>query len=90
DKNIVNAINKLSSEIIESNQAIKLINKDKEIIATIRHAIITYAENLKELKFSFSESNFNNAFLNILAKRFLNKQDLKIDIGKLYAELFLT
>ncbi|CAI2181732.1 18928_t:CDS:2, partial [Funneliformis geosporum] len=83
DENIVDAIDKLTPEIIESNQAVKLTNEDKEIVATIRRAVVTYAENLKGLELPVSESDFDNAFPNMLTKRFLDKQDLKMDVGEI-------
>ncbi|CAB4427521.1 unnamed protein product [Rhizophagus irregularis] len=64
---------KLTLEIIENNQAVKLTNEDKEIVATIRRAVVTYAENLKGLELPVSESDFDNAFPNMLTKRFLDK-----------------
>ncbi|CAI2170855.1 13626_t:CDS:2, partial [Funneliformis geosporum] len=79
DMKIIDEIDKLTPEIIEYNQNIKLINKDKKIVTTIRRTIITYAENLNGLKLPVSEFDFNNAFLNMLIKRFLDKQNLKMD-----------
>ncbi|CAB4388016.1 unnamed protein product [Rhizophagus irregularis] len=72
-ENIVDAIDKLTLEIIENNQAVKLTNEDKEIVATIRRAVVTYAENLKGLELPVSESDFDNVFPNMLTKRFLDK-----------------
>ncbi|CAB4480443.1 unnamed protein product [Rhizophagus irregularis] len=82
DENIIDAIDKLTSEIIENNQNVKLTNEDKKIVATIRRAVVTYAENLKGLELPVSESDFDNAFPNMLTKRFLDKQDLKMDVYK--------
>ncbi|RGB28624.1 hypothetical protein C1646_673094 [Rhizophagus diaphanus] len=70
-------------EKVENNQNVKLTNEDKKIVATIRRAVVTYAENLKGLELPVSESDFDNAFSNMLTKRFLDKQDLKMDVGEI-------
>ncbi|PKY55193.1 hypothetical protein RhiirA4_410356 [Rhizophagus irregularis] len=41
DENIIDAIDKLTPEIIENNQNVKLTNEDKKIVATIRRAVVT-------------------------------------------------
>lgn len=38
------------------------------------------AENLERIDFPVSEADFNNAFPNMLAKRFLNSEELKMDV----------
>ncbi|CAJ0767078.1 6889_t:CDS:10 [Entrophospora sp. SA101] len=82
DENIINTIDNLTLETIEKNQSIKLTNEDKEIIMSLRWTIITYAENLKDLKLPISEADFDNSFLNMLAKGFLDKHDLKMDVNE--------
>ena len=39
--NIIDEIDKLTPEIIEHNQNVKLTNEDKEIVANIRRAVVT-------------------------------------------------
>lgn len=41
------------------------------------------AENLERIDFPVSEADFNNAFPNMLAKRFLNSEELKMDVGEI-------
>ncbi|CAG8664548.1 9441_t:CDS:2, partial [Diversispora eburnea] len=41
------------------------------------------AENLKDLEVPISEADFDNSFPNMLTKRFLNKRDLKMDVGEI-------
>ncbi|CAB4400593.1 unnamed protein product [Rhizophagus irregularis] len=55
----------------------------KDIVDNIRRAIITYTENLKGLELPISESDFDNDFPNMLTKRFLEKRDLKMDVGEI-------
>ncbi|CAG8718338.1 4246_t:CDS:2, partial [Acaulospora morrowiae] len=82
DEKIIEEIERLSPEIIEKNNGIELTNDEKDIVNSIRRAVITYAENLKELESSsVSKSDFDNKFPNMLTKRFLNKEDIKMDFG---------
>ncbi|CAG8764097.1 16357_t:CDS:2, partial [Acaulospora colombiana] len=41
------------------------------------------AENLERVDLPVSEADFDNAFPNMLAKRFLNKEELKMDVGEI-------
>ncbi|CAG8622451.1 6607_t:CDS:2 [Ambispora leptoticha] len=75
-------IERLSPEIIEKNNHVELANNEKDIVDNIRRAIITYAENLKGLELPVSESDFDNDFPNMLTKRFLDKEDLKMDVNE--------
>ncbi|RGB35424.1 hypothetical protein C1646_699625 [Rhizophagus diaphanus] len=83
DKVIINAIDRITPEIIEKNQKIKLSDEEKNIITGLRRAVVTYAENLERLEFPISEADFDNAFPNMLAKRFLNREELKMDVGEI-------
>ncbi|PKK73342.1 hypothetical protein RhiirC2_776160 [Rhizophagus irregularis] len=79
NENIVKEIERLSPEIIEKNNHVELTNEEKDIVDNIRRATITYAENLKRLELLISEGDFDNNFPNMLTKRFLEKQELKMD-----------
>ncbi|RIA80406.1 hypothetical protein C1645_866873 [Glomus cerebriforme] len=81
--NIVKEIENLSPELIEKNNHVELTKEEKDIVDSIRRAIITYTENLKGLELPIAESDFDNDFLNMLTKRFLEKQDLKMDVGEI-------
>ncbi|CAG8650676.1 12011_t:CDS:2, partial [Funneliformis mosseae] len=81
--NIVKEIENLSPELIEKNNHVELTKEEKDIVDSIRRAIITYTENLKGLELPISESDFDNDFSNMLTKRFLEKQDLKMDVGEI-------
>ncbi|CAB4490775.1 unnamed protein product [Rhizophagus irregularis] len=83
DKVIINAIDRITPEIIEKNQKIKLSDEEKNIITVLRRAVVTYAENLERLDLPISEADFDNAFPNMLAKRFLNREELKMDVGEI-------
>ncbi|KAG9307747.1 hypothetical protein G9A89_023312 [Geosiphon pyriformis] len=80
---IINAIDQVSAEFIENKNKIKLSNEEKDVIAAIRRAVVTYAENLAEVDLPVSEAAFDNAFPNMLRKRFLNKSELKMDVGEI-------
>ncbi|RIA97193.1 hypothetical protein C1645_753167 [Glomus cerebriforme] len=41
DKDIINAIDRLTPEIIETNQKVKLSDEEKNIISTLRRAVVT-------------------------------------------------
>ncbi|CAB5190471.1 unnamed protein product [Rhizophagus irregularis] len=73
DKDIINAIDRLTPEIIETNRKIKLSDEEKNVISILRRAVVTYAENLERVDLPISEADFDNAFPNMLAKRFLNR-----------------
>ncbi|CAG8438116.1 6721_t:CDS:10 [Acaulospora morrowiae] len=79
DKDIINAIDRLTPEIIEMNRKVELSDEEKNVISTLRRAVVTYAENLERVDLPVSEADFDNAFPNMLAKRFLNKEKLKMD-----------
>ncbi|CAJ0913611.1 5061_t:CDS:10, partial [Entrophospora sp. SA101] len=83
DEYIINAIDDLTPEMIEKNRKVKFSDEDKEIFNGLRCAVITYAENLKDLEVPISEADFDNSFPNMLTKRFLNKRDLKMDVGEI-------
>ncbi|UZO21195.1 uncharacterized protein OCT59_013594 [Rhizophagus irregularis] len=83
NENIVKEIERLSPEIIEKNNHVELTNEEKDIVDNIRRATITYAENLKRLELLISEGDFDNNFPNMLTKRFLEKQELKMDGGEI-------
>ncbi|CAG8631288.1 7448_t:CDS:10, partial [Ambispora leptoticha] len=83
DEYIINAIDDLTPEMIEKNRKVKFSDEDKEIFNGLRRAVITYAENLKDLEVPISEADFDNSFPNMLTKRFLNKRDLKMDVGEI-------
>ncbi|CAG8599285.1 12420_t:CDS:2 [Funneliformis mosseae] len=83
DKDIINAIDRLTPEIIETNQKVKLSDEEKNIISILRRAVITYAENLERVDLPISEVDFDNAFPNMLAKRFLNREELKMDVREI-------
>nr|CAG8434309.1 6985_t:CDS:10 [Entrophospora candida] len=83
DEYIINAIDDLTPEMIEKNRKVKFSDEDKEIFNVLRRAVITYAENLKDLEVPISEADFDNSFPNMLTKRFLNKRDLKMDVGEI-------
>ncbi|CAG8641629.1 886_t:CDS:2, partial [Paraglomus occultum] len=83
NESIIKEIERLSPEIIEKNNHVELTNDEKDIVDNIRRAIITYAENLKGLELPVSESDFDNNFPKMLTKRFLNKEDLKMDGGEI-------
>ncbi|CAG8620088.1 11299_t:CDS:10, partial [Ambispora gerdemannii] len=70
-------------KMIEKNRKVKFSDEDKEIFNELRRAVITYAENLKDLEVPISEADFDNSFPNMLTKRFLNKRDLKMDVGEI-------
>ncbi|CAG8617776.1 8595_t:CDS:2, partial [Diversispora eburnea] len=83
DEYIINAIDGLTPEMIEKNRKVKFSDEEKEIFNGLRRAVITYAENLKDLEVPMSEADFDNSFPNMLTKRFLNKRDLKMDVGEI-------
>ncbi|GET54293.1 thioredoxin domain-containing protein 11 isoform X1 [Rhizophagus irregularis DAOM 181602=DAOM 197198] len=83
DKDIINAIDRLTPEIIETNRKIKLSDEEKNVISILRRAVVTYAENLERVDLPISEADFDNAFPNMLAKRFLNREELKMDVGEI-------
>ncbi|CAG8530336.1 6305_t:CDS:2, partial [Acaulospora colombiana] len=80
---IINAIDDLTPEMIEKNRNVKFNDEEKEIFNGLRRAVITYAENLKDLEVPISEADFDNSFTNMLTNRFLNKRDLKMDVGEI-------
>ncbi|CAJ0871549.1 20541_t:CDS:10, partial [Entrophospora sp. SA101] len=65
DEYIINAIDDLTPEMIEKNRKVKFSDEDKEIFNGLRRAVITYAENLKDLEVPISEADFDNSFPNI-------------------------
>ncbi|CAG8440577.1 4944_t:CDS:10 [Acaulospora colombiana] len=83
DEHIINVIDGLTPEVIETNKNVKLTDEEKDIFAGLRRAVVTYAENLKNLEVPISEADFDNSFPNMLAKRFLDKRDLKMDVGEI-------
>ncbi|CAG8557775.1 2188_t:CDS:10 [Acaulospora morrowiae] len=83
DKDIINAIDGLTPEIIETNRKVELSDEEKNVISILRRAVVTYAENLERVDLPVSEADFDNAFPNMLAKRFLNREELKMDVGEI-------
>ncbi|CAG8623835.1 16720_t:CDS:10 [Gigaspora rosea] len=81
DKDIINAIDGLTPEIIEMNREVELNDKEKNVIYILRRAVVAYAENLERIDPPVSEADFDNAFPNLLAKKFLNSGELKMDVG---------
>ncbi|CAG8633419.1 10031_t:CDS:10, partial [Diversispora eburnea] len=65
DEYIINAIDDLTPEMIEKNRKVKFSDEEKEIFKGLRRAVITYAENLKDLEVPISEADFDNSFPNI-------------------------
>ncbi|CAG8454521.1 3461_t:CDS:10 [Cetraspora pellucida] len=82
NKDIVNAIDRLTPEIIETIRKVELSDEEKNVIAILRRAVVI-AENLERVDLPVSEADFDNAFPNMLAKRFLNKEELKMDGGEI-------
>ncbi|CAG8641521.1 10133_t:CDS:2, partial [Paraglomus occultum] len=80
---ILMAIEQISPELIENTYDINLSIKAREDVATIRRAIISYTENLRFVDLPVSEASFDNAFTNMLTKRFLDPEELKIDVGEI-------
>nr|CAG8666331.1 3735_t:CDS:10 [Entrophospora candida] len=80
---IINAIDDLNPETIEKNRNVKFNDEEREIFNGLRRAVITYAENLEDLEVPISEADFDSSFPNMLTKRFLNKRDLKMDVGEI-------
>jgi len=44
---------------------------------------MTYAENLSDVYLPVSESSFDNSFPNMLTRRFLDRTELKMDVGEI-------
>ncbi|CAI2174987.1 5896_t:CDS:2 [Funneliformis geosporum] len=82
-QNIRHEIDRLSPESIAEKCAISLNNKDYDLILAVKHTILTYIENLTGVDLPISESDFDNSFPNMLMKRFLDKAELKIDVGEI-------
>ncbi|RUS32580.1 hypothetical protein BC938DRAFT_475037 [Jimgerdemannia flammicorona] len=78
DDDVVTAIERIFPESINKD-GVNLNAKDQDI-ATIRRAIVTYAENLRFVDLPVSEAAFDNAFTNMLVKRCLDPEELKIDV----------
>ncbi|RUP44904.1 hypothetical protein BC936DRAFT_148878 [Jimgerdemannia flammicorona] len=81
DDDVVTAIERIFPESINKD-GVNLNAKDQDI-ATIRRAIVTYAENLRFVDLPVSEAAFDNAFTNMLVKRCLDPEELKIDVGEI-------
>ncbi|CAG8606174.1 5335_t:CDS:2 [Paraglomus brasilianum] len=77
EKDIINAIDRLNPEIIGTNRKVELSDEEEKVIPILRRAAVT-AENLERIDLTVSEANFDNAFPNLLAKRFLNSEELKM------------
>ncbi|RUS19340.1 hypothetical protein BC938DRAFT_475752, partial [Jimgerdemannia flammicorona] len=77
---IATAIEEISPESINKEYSVSLGFKDREDTATLRRAIVAYAENLRNIDLPISEAAFDNYFTNMLTKRFLDSQELKIDV----------
>ncbi|CAG8726880.1 2508_t:CDS:2, partial [Racocetra fulgida] len=73
EKDIINAIDRLTPEIIEANRKVELSDEEKSVISILRRAVVAYAENLERIDLPVSEADFDNAFPNMLAKRFLSR-----------------
>ncbi|CAG8611773.1 8230_t:CDS:10 [Ambispora gerdemannii] len=72
-------VEKINPEIIETNRKVELSDEEKNVISILRRAVVAYAENLERVDLPVSEADFDNAFPNMPAKRFLNREELKMD-----------
>ncbi|RUS34033.1 hypothetical protein BC938DRAFT_482780 [Jimgerdemannia flammicorona] len=77
------AFDQLMPEFIAKEHGIELTADDKREIKTLMLAVLTYAENLGDVDLPVSESAFDNAFPNMLMRRFLDKSELKMDTGEI-------
>lgn len=82
-KHVISAIEDVTPGLLEKNRNVTLSDDEKDAIGIVRRAIITYAENLGEIDLPVSEAAFDNAFPNILAKRFLDKEELRMEVGEI-------
>ncbi|CAI2189722.1 9231_t:CDS:2 [Funneliformis geosporum] len=76
-------IDRLFPEVIEKKYNITLSTEEKVNIFALKRAIVTYIENLKGADLLVSESDFDNSFPNSLMKRFLDQDEVKIDVGEI-------
>ncbi|RUS30314.1 hypothetical protein BC938DRAFT_479567, partial [Jimgerdemannia flammicorona] len=56
---------------------------DQRDINDVKLAVMTYAENLGDVDLPVSESSFDNSFPNMLTRRFLDRTELKMDVGEI-------
>ncbi|KAG9285419.1 hypothetical protein G9A89_010894 [Geosiphon pyriformis] len=75
------AFNRLMPESIAKEYGIALTADDRREINTLMLTIMTYAENLGDVDLPVSEAGFDNSFPNMLMKRFLDRSELKMDVG---------
>ncbi|RUS22387.1 hypothetical protein BC937DRAFT_89462 [Endogone sp. FLAS-F59071] len=81
-KGNVGEIERISVESIQ-REASKLSRDDEDKFIAVKRALLTYAENLADIDLPMSEMTFDNLFTNMLARRFLDKKELKMDVLKL-------
>ncbi|RIA80737.1 hypothetical protein C1645_838154 [Glomus cerebriforme] len=93
-KNNHNPIMKIMMEIdmffpeeIEKKYGITLSTEEKHNISVLKHVIVTYIENLKDIDLPVSESEFGNSFPNMLMRKLLDHKEVKIDVGEVCWEL---
>ncbi|RUS19603.1 hypothetical protein BC937DRAFT_87215 [Endogone sp. FLAS-F59071] len=77
------AFDRLMLESIAKEYGIALTADDKRDINTLMLAIMTYAENLGDVDLPVSEAAFDNSFPNMLTRRFLDRSELKMDVGEI-------
>ncbi|CAB4443753.1 unnamed protein product [Rhizophagus irregularis] len=73
-------IDRLFLEVIEKKYNIILNIKEKANIFVLKCAIVTYIKNLKGTDLLVLESDFDNSFSNMFIKRFLDQDEVKIDV----------
>ncbi|CAG8470202.1 13408_t:CDS:10 [Ambispora gerdemannii] len=81
-KGNVGEIDRISVESIQ-REASKLSRDDEDEFIAVKRALLTYAENLADIDLPMSEMTFDNLFTNMLARRFLDKKELKMDVGEI-------
>ncbi|RHZ78968.1 hypothetical protein Glove_153g12 [Diversispora epigaea] len=82
-EDITTEIEGISSQKIEVKHNITLSPKDKFILMKIKRATLVYAENLAYVDLPISEAAFDNLFINMLIRRFLDQNELKMDTGEI-------
>ncbi|CAG8602487.1 5401_t:CDS:2, partial [Ambispora leptoticha] len=82
-RNIVLAIDRIMPEVMEEKYGVTLSEDDQRDINAVKLAVMTYAENLGDVDLPVSESPFDNSFPNMLTRRFLDRTELKMDVGEI-------
>ncbi|RUS14955.1 hypothetical protein BC937DRAFT_93102 [Endogone sp. FLAS-F59071] len=88
---IVLAIDRITPEVMEEKYGVTLSEDDQRDINAVKLAVMTYAnqdvtlsaENLGDVDLPISESSFDNSFPNMLTRRFLDRTELKMDVGEI-------